>query len=260
MLLPEFGLGALEAQLWPLIFTMVRIGAALLAAPLFGAMSVPVQLRIVLAGAIAVFVLAWTPVAVPSDMGVAGGLVAIAGEALIGLALGFTLQLAFAAPLIGAEIISGTMGMAIATAIDPNSGAQSGALGQYFGIVLTLVFLAVGGHLLWLELVIESYTALPPGSGAIGPADGARIAGFAVRMFATGLAIALPVTLVLLLVQLTTGVISRSAPALNLFALGLPAGILAGLAALIASAPLLTDRFVQLSRAAIDEAASLVPA
>ncbi len=258
MLLPDLGFGNVEAQLWQLIFVMIRIGAALIAAPIFGAMSVPVQLRIVLAAAVAVFVLVWTPVAIPPDMDSIGGLVTITGEAVIGFALGFTLQLSFAAPLIGAELISGTMGMAIATAIDPNSGAQSGALGQYFGIVLTLIFLAVGGHLLWLELVVDSYRSLPPGLGGFSAQDGQHIAAFGVRMFATGLAIALPVTLVLLLVQLTTGVISRSAPSLNLFALGLPAGILAGLAALIASAPLIADRFVDLSRAAIVQAGEVV--
>ena len=52
MNLPDFGLGNIEADLWKLIFLMARIGAALMAAPIFGAMSVPVQLRIVMAGAI----------------------------------------------------------------------------------------------------------------------------------------------------------------------------------------------------------------
>lgn len=253
MILPDFGFGGIEDQLWMLLFVMIRCGAAMLAAPIFGAAGVPVQVRIVLAGALGVFILAWVPVTVPQDLFSLPGAVTIAGEVLIGLAMGFVLQLTFAAPVIGAELISGTMGMAIATAIDPNSGSQSGALGQYFGIVLTLVFLAVGGHLLWLDLVIESYRSLPPGAGAFRPEDGAQIAAFAARMFATGLAIALPVTLVLLLVQLATGVVSRSAPSLNLFALGLPAGILAGLVALIISFPLMTDRFVELSRAGIEQ-------
>ncbi|RDC59127.1 Secretion system apparatus protein SsaT [Alteripontixanthobacter maritimus] len=257
MILPDFGFGGIEDQLWMLLFVMIRCGAAMLAAPIFGAAGVPVQVRIVLAGALGVFILAWVPVTVPQDLFSLPGAVTIAGEVLIGLAMGFVLQLTFAAPVIGAELISGTMGMAIATAIDPNSGSQSGALGQYFGIVLTLVFLAVGGHLLWLDLVIESYRSLPPGAGAFRPEDGAQIAAFAARMFATGLAIALPVTLVLLLVQLATGVVSRSAPSLNLFALGLPAGILAGLVALIISFPLMTDRFVELSRAGIEQVAEV---
>ena len=77
-------------------------------------------------------------------------------------------------------------------------------------------------------------------------------------MFATAVAIALPVTLVLLLAQMVTGVLSRSAPSLNLFALGLPAGVLAGIAALIASAPVMTDAFVELTHSAIATASQVI--
>lgn len=255
---PVLGLGAIEADLWVLIFLMTRIGAAMLAAPLFGAASIPAQVRIIMAGAIAVFVMLWTPVAVPGEMFAFATLVALVGEAVIGFALGFTLQLSFAAPLIAAEQIAGGMGMAIATAIDPNTGAQSGALGQYFTIVLTLTFLAIGGHLLWLRLVIESYTAFPPGEAWIGGDRALIVAGFTAQTFATALAIALPVLLVLFLVQMATGVLSRSAPTLNLFALGLPAGVLGGLAALIAAAPVMSEHFVGLSQVMIEQAGEVI--
>lgn len=262
MNLPDFGIvgigGDIESELWQLIFVMARVGAALMAAPIFGAMSVPVQLRIVIAGAIAVFVLAWTPVATPPALLSLAGLLALAGEIVIGLAFGFVLQLSFAVPVMAAEQIGGTMGFAIATAVDPNTGSQSGALGQYFTLVLTLIFLGLGGHLLWLRLIVESYTALPPGGEWFGAERAWQVAGFAGELFATAVAIALPVTLALLLVQLVTGVLSRSAPSLNLFSLGLPAGVLAGIVALIASAPLVTEQLVALSAAAIGHTGSLI--
>ena len=254
----NFGFGVVEADLWRLIFVMTRIGAALLAAPLFGAASIPVQVRISLAGAIAVFILAWTPVETPTELLSVAAFTALVGEAIIGVALGFTLQISFAAVVMAGEQIAGAMGMAIATAIDPNSGAQSGALGQYFTVVLTLVFLAVGGHLTWLRLVIESYHAFPPGQAWFGADRAWIVAGFAGQAFATAVAIALPVMLVLFLVQLVTGVLSRSAPSLNLFALGLPAGVLAGIAALIAAAPFTTEQFVSLSETAIEHTAEVI--
>ena len=257
MNLPDFGLGALEADLWRLLFVMVRIGAAFMAAPIFGAGSVPVQVRIVLAGAIAVFVLAWTPVALPADLLSIAGLLALAGEVVIGLAFGFILTLSFAAAVMAAEQIGGAMGMAIATAVDPNTGGQSGALGQYFTLVLTLIFLGVGGHLIWLRLIVDSYIALPPGTW-LGAERAAAIAGFASAMFVAAVAIALPVMLALLLVQFATGVLSRSAPSLNLFSLGLPAGVMAGIAALIAAMPLIGEQFVTLSGQALDQVAQVI--
>jgi flagellar biosynthetic protein FliR len=254
----HFGFGALEAEFWRLLFVMTRVGAAMLAAPFFGAGSVPPQARVIVTGAIAVLVCAWTPVAAPPALLSAQGFLAVAGEALVGLALGFVLQIAFAAPIMGAEIIGGAMGMSMATAVDPSSGAQSPALGQYFTVVVTLIFLALGAHLQWIALLIESYRVFPPGDTWLGPEKFADVAGFATTMFVTAVAIALPVTLVLLVVQVVTGVLSRSAPALNLFALGLPAGVLAGIAALIASAPLLTDQMTDLSALAVAQSRSLL--
>jgi flagellar biosynthetic protein FliR len=246
-----FGFGPVEAEFWRWLFVMTRIGAAMLAAPFFGAGSVPMQARVVVSGAIAVLVCAWTPVAAPPALFSASGIMMMLGEVLVGLTLGFVLQISFAAPTIAAEIIGGSMGMAMATAVDPSSGTQSPALGQYFGVVLTVIFLALGGHLQWIHLLIDSYRVFPPGQTWLGPEKLSVIAGFAGTMFATAVAIALPVTLVLLVVQVVTGVLSRSAPALNLFALGLPAGVLAGIAALIASAPLITDQMTDLSAQAI---------
>jgi flagellar biosynthetic protein FliR len=70
--------------------------------------------------------------------------------------------------------------------------------------------------------------------------------------------IALPVTLVLLLAQVLTGVLSRSAPSLNLFALGLPAGVMAGIAALIVAAPLLYDQFDDLVGVSLNQVEGVI--
>jgi flagellar biosynthetic protein FliR len=254
----SFGFGALEGEFWRLLFVMTRIGAAMVAAPLFGAGGVPPQLRVIASGAIAVLVCNWLPVAAPPALFSLEGIIIVLGEVLVGLSLGFVLQLAFAAPIIAAEVIGGAMGMSLATSVDPVSGAHSPALGQYFMVVLTLVFLGLGAHLIWIDLVIESYRVFPPGETWLGAGRIHELTSFAGEMFTAAVAMALPVTLILLLVQLVTGVLSRSAPALNLFALGLPAGVLAGLAALIVAAPLLADQMTDLTGLALTQAAGLL--
>lgn len=244
MIALDFGFGGLEGELWRVIFLMTRIGAALFAAPFFGAASVPVPVRVSLTGALAIFTSIWMPaIATPPALLSAAGMLAIAGEVLLGLAIGFVLQIAFAAPTIAAELIGGGMGMSMATSADPSSGGTITAFGQYFSIVLTLIFLATGAHLQWLALLTESYRAFPPGETWLGAERLEMIAGFGGFMFETALRIALPVVLLLFLVQLVTGILSRSAPSLNLMAMGLPAGVLAGLAGLMISAPLIFDQF-----------------
>lgn len=258
MIALSFGFGALEAEFWRLLFVMTRIGAAMVAAPFFGAAGVPPQVRVIAAGAVAAMVCTWIPVQVPPALFSLAGLLTVLGEVMVGLALGFVLQIAFAAPVLAAEVIGGSMGMSLATTVDPTSGTQSPALGQYFMVVLTLIFMALGGHIAWIGLVVESYRVFPPGETWLGAERFDLIAGFAGQMFAAGVGIALPITFVLFLVQAVTGVLSRSAPALNLFALGLPAGVLAGLAALIIAAPLAADRLAELSQQAVEDVATVL--
>lgn len=254
----DFGFGALEADFWRFLFVMTRIGAAMLAAPLFGMASVPPQVRVIATGAVALLVCGWTQVAAPPALLSLPGLLSVANEVVIGLAMGFALQLSFAAPTIAAEVIGGGMGMSIAVTADPVSGAHSPAMGQYFAVVLTVIFLGTGAHLNWIALIVDSYRTFPPGTPWLAPERMGLITEFAGTMFTTALLIALPVTLILLLVQVTTGIISRSAPSLNLFSLGLPAGVLAGIAAMIAAAPMLTDLMVDISATAVGHAAALV--
>jgi flagellar biosynthetic protein FliR len=249
----DFGLATLEAQLWQILFLSIRCGAALLAAPMVGGLAVPAPVRILLSLVLGFFVASWVPLAPAPAMLSFAAVLAVLQEIVVGLALGFVLQLAFAIPLIAAEQISGTMGMAIATSIDPASGAQSGALGTLFGLVLSLLFYALGAYLLWLELLLESYRLLPAGQFAFGAWRAESVAAFFGYGLATAAAIALPVVLVLLLVQVVTGLIARSAPSLNLFALGLPAGVLAGIAALILAVPVMLEQLEGVLERALDQ-------
>ncbi|RNJ62698.1 MAG: type III secretion protein [Porphyrobacter sp. IPPAS B-1204] len=256
----DVGLGSLEAQLWQILFLSIRCGAALMAAPMVGGNAVPAPVRILLSLVLGYFIATWVPLPPAPAMMSLAAVLAVLQEVAVGLMLGFVLQLAFAIPLIAAEQISGTMGLAIATSIDPASGAQSGALGTFFGLVLSLLFYAIGAHLLWFDLLIESYRLLPAGAFAFGAWRAQSVVMFMGYGLATAAAIALPVVLVLLLVQVVTGLIARSAPSLNLFALGLPAGVLAGIAALIIALPVMVHQFKGVIESALDHSAALIEA
>lgn len=116
----------------------------------------------------------------------------------------------------------------------------------------------MGGHLHWLALVVESYSVFPPGASWLGADRFAEIPAFASGMFQFALLISLPITLILLLVQVLTGILSRSAPSLNLFALGLPAGVLAGLGALIIASPLIFAQLEDIAHIAVHNAERVI--
>jgi len=251
-----FGL-SIEPQLWALMFAMVRIGAAFIAAPVFSAVSVPLPARIALTGAIGVLVLGVAPIQAPPEIFSINTFLAVAAEALIGLALGFVLQIAFAAPLIASEVIGMSMGLGFATAMDPQNATASPALGQFLTILLTLLFLSVDGHLVLVELVVRSYEVMPPGAW-ISPERLLGIAMFGGYAFLAGLLLALPVGFLLMCLNVVVGMLSRAAPALNLFAVGLPASLAVGVVAILLALPAMGDYLLVIVREALDAAPRLV--
>jgi len=252
-----FGL-AVEPQLWALVFVMVRIGAAFIAAPVFGAVSVPLPVRISLSGAIGVLVLGVHPVTPPAEIFGLATFMSVAAEALIGLSIGFVLQIAFAAPMIASEVIGTSMGIGFASAIDPQNGRSTPALGQFLSVLMTLLFLSVNGHLVLVDMLVRSYDVLPPG-GAWLAADRLRdIAFFGGYTFAAGLLLALPVGFLLLCLNLIVGMISRAAPSLNLFAVGLPASLAVGVVALALAMPAMGDYMLVIVQEGLDAAQRLV--
>ena len=253
------GLGlSIEPQLWALVFVMVRVGAAFVVAPVFGSMSVPLPVRIALSGAIGVLVLGTNHIVPPAGVFAVGTVLAVTAEALVGFALGFVLQIAFAAPLVASEVIGSAMGIGFASSIDPQNGRSTPALGQFFSILLTLLFLSVDGHLVLVDLLVRSYAALPPGAAWLDPDHLKAIALFGGYAFFAGLLLALPVGFLLLCLNLVVGMMSRAAPSLNLFAVGLPASLAVGVVALAVAFPAMGGYMLVIVRQGLDATQSLV--
>lgn len=252
------GFENVEQQLLVWMLAMIRPGAAFLAAPMFGAGAVPVQLRLILALAVGI------PSAAAADMAmpVAGiisvpGVLMIAAEVVAGLALGFVIQIAFAAALVAGEAISNAMGLGFASMADPTGGQSSPAVGQFLSMLAMFLFLAANGHLTLIAIIAESYRALPPGDAWLSFATIGGITKFGGLAFSAGLSIALPVGFALVLVQIIMAMIARSAPTLNLFAVGMPAALLAGILLLGTATPVMGDTISHVIRLALDQAQAI---
>ena len=252
-----FGL-SIEPQLWALVFVMVRIGAAFVVAPVFGAVGVPLIVRVALSAAIGVLVLGAHPVAAPPTVFAAATFLSVGAEALVGLSLGFVLQVAFAGPLVASEVIGTSMGLGFASAIDPQNGRSTPALGQFFSVMLTLLFLSVDGHLVLVDMLVRSYDVLPPGAAWLGADRIKGVALFGGYIFLAGLLLALPVGFLLLCLNMVVGMMSRAAPSLNLFAVGLPASLAVGVVALAIAFPAMGDYLQVIVREGLAATQSLV--
>lgn len=220
--LPGVNLQFVMELLAGLFLASLRIGAFLIASPFFGGSSVPLQVRIIMAVLLGVAVV--TTVEVPDWQAFAGlnGLQVILTELAIGICSGLILTIWFSAALLAGEKIASSAGLGFAAQIDPDSGGQTPVVSKTFSLFLTVIFLSWNGHLLVLRAVADSYTYLPVGAMPAFPIliqSGIAAAG---SMFFAATIIMLPLTAFLMAINLVIGVITRSAPQLNLFSFGFP--------------------------------------
>ncbi len=228
------------AYMWP----FMRIGAMLMAAPVFNARNVvPPRLRLLLALALTGVVVPLLPPPPAVEPLSAAGIMISLSQLLLGAAMGFVLQLVFSSLVIAGQTVALTMGLSFATMIDPTNGVSSSVVGTFLTIMGTLLFLTMDGHLVAIQIVIESFRSLPVGPVGVSDHMLMTLAIWGGRMFSGALLIALPALVSVLLIQVSFGVVTRAAPTLNLFGVGFPVTILAGLVVLAITLPGLLPRF-----------------
>ncbi|MGL6044198.1 MAG: flagellar biosynthetic protein FliR [Sandaracinobacteroides sp.] len=226
-----------ERFILELLFASLRTGAALALLPALGGQLIPVRVRVGLAGAIGSLVLQGaTPPPIPPDLLGLPGLAAVAGELLIGAVAALALHTGFAAAMVAGDWLAQAMGLGFATTIDPTTPGAP-VLASLFALLAWALLLQAGGHLLFLDMIVRSYAAMPSAGALFEPSRLSAIAGWGGYALATGLIAGLPLGAALLLVNLAIGVAARSAPQLNLFSIGFPLLLLIGLAGLPLALP-----------------------
>lgn len=227
---------------WP----FVRISAMMMAAPVFGARMMPVRIRIVLAmtiSAVTVPLMPPVPAVDPISFAAAGVLLQ---QIIIGVSMGFIVQMVFQSLVIAGEAIASTMGLGFARMVDPANGVQVPVISQFFVVMATLLFVILNGHLLLIQLVIRSFEIIPIGETGMSLPGFRSVVSWGSQMFIGGLMIALPAVTALLIVNVSMGVITRAAPQLNIFAVGFPLMILLGFIFLTATLPSVFAQFTQM--------------
>lgn len=249
---PGLELSAVIGLLLQFFFAMLRIGAFLMAAPLFGGRFVPLQIRIVSTVALTLPVMAFVDLPEPEALATLQAIPMMFTELAIGLSSGLILTILFGAAAVAGDRIATTAGLGFASQVDPGSGAQTPVVSQLFMLFLLAIFLAEDGHLAAIRIVLDSYANLPPGAPLhVMPMIGAGLEA-AGGMFFVGMQLMLPAISVLLLVNVVVGVLTRSAPQLNIFSFGFPMTLMVGIGILFLTAPRLGDALSHLVMRALE--------
>ncbi len=212
-------------HLWPLF----RIASFLMVVPIFGTQIVPVRVRLGIA-------LLLTMVVVPNlgptpaiDALTWPSVEVILYQVLIGTGMGFMVMVLFQLFVVAGQIIAMQMGLGFASMMDPTNGVSVAVLSQFYLMLVTLLFLAMNGHLVMIEVLVESFRTIPIGYQAFAPEALAQLFSMLTWMFVGALMIALPAVTALLVVNLAFGVMTRAAPQMNIFSLGFPFTLVFGL-------------------------------
>jgi flagellar biosynthetic protein FliR len=226
----------LALGLWP----FCRVLALFAVAPVYQEASIPAPVKVGLAMAITLLVAPTLSGPVAPLSGSAAPMVLLQ-QILIGLAMGFSMRLAFAAVELAGDLIGLQMGLSFASFIDPQNNTQSPILGSLLNIFASLVFLAMNGHLMMIEALTDSFTQFPVAAAGFSadalPVNGGQLMAWGGEIFQIGLHLALPLLATMLVLNIAVGVLARAAPQLSLFSVGFPLTLITGLLAMILMLP-----------------------
>lgn len=219
----------MEAWLALFIWPFTRIAGLISSAPVLNHSSIPRQgkiglcllLTIVIAPTLPpqpdVPILSWSNVGIMIE------------QLLIGVAIGFVMQIVFAIAQAAGDFIGMQMGLAFASFFSAESGTNTMILARFFYMISLLIFLSVNAHLVLINIVSQSFTSLPVAAFSLN-ANGFKILSeYAGTIFEAGLLLALPIVGILLLINLSMGILNRSAPQFTVFSVGFPITLTAGI-------------------------------
>lgn len=225
----EFDAAQLNVLLYSFFLPFFRIASFFMAMPIIGTRLVAVRIRLGLAlafTAVLVPVLPASPVLDPLNLHT---YILVAHQIIIGSALGFALHIMFQVFAVGGQLIANQMGLGFASMSDPANGVSVVVLGQFYMMMTTLMFLAMDGHLIMLNILARSFQVLPLGESALTQLRLSDIPLAGGWMFSSALLMALPAVTSLLVVNLSFGIMTKAAPQLNIFAIGFPFTMTLGL-------------------------------
>lgn len=211
------------------LLVLARVASLLMFAPVFGERGIPQTVRLMLVLPLTILIVPLLPPAEPLALFSAAWVSAMLQQVLIGIAMGLTLRLVFEAFALAGEMIANSMGLGFAQLADPVRGVNTPIVAQFLVIVASLLFVASGAHLILIDGLVESFRHRPAQAGVLDMASLRLMLDWAGSLFAGGVQLAAPVLAAMLAVNLALGVLGRSAPTLNLMAVGFPLTLVLGL-------------------------------
>ena len=217
----------IQAWVVTILIPLVRILGFVAIAPFFGNQAISMPIKVAMGVLLAMMIAPAAPAMPTVDLLSLRGILIIAEQMIIGLAIGLMMQIIFSAIEMAGQISGMTMGFGFATNYDPQSAGSTIVISQLMGILALLVFLSMNGHLIMISALLESFYAFPV-TAEPRMIDGMTIAIWGAKLFSISLQLSLPIVATLLITNLALGILTKSSPQLNIFGIGFPITLCVG--------------------------------
>jgi len=248
--------------LWPL----TRVLGVIATAPIFSHNAIPGRIKLGIGIVFTLIIMPTLPPLPQFEIFSFEGLLVLIQQLVIGLAIGFSMRLVVAAVDLAGQLIGMSMGLGFATFYDHQSQGQSAAINQFLILLTLLIFLSLDGHLMIVTAMANSFISMPiaVGGGGINPM---KVALWGETIFSAGLLLALPVVVALLITNMALGILTRTAPQLNLFGIGFPVTLSVGFVVLALALPsmlkpiesIIEQGLSNMHQIAVSETSSITP-
>ena len=219
-----------------MILVLTRLSMLLMALPAIGT-GVPKRVRALLALLLTYLI---TPTVIDFDPNFSPQpannidlAILIAREAMVGMFIGAVFQFLVTGVQTAGEIMTSTGGMQLGDSVDPTSNTNMPSLAHLIGMMVVAVMIMMGGHRMIIGSLLDSFQSMPPGKVVFGDSMMNTIVSQIGSSLATGIRVAAPVVVTMLLCNLITGFISRTLPQLSLMSIGLSVNALAMLTVVV---------------------------
>jgi len=225
----EFTESVINQYLADFILPFTRISALIMSMVGFSSRTIPAKVKLFLCLVLTIAIMPAIPPAKVDDLFAFSTAILLGQQMLIGIMLGFVTVMVVNTFTMAGQIIAMQSGLGFASLVDPASGMNVPAVGQFFLILASLLFWSMDGHLAYIQFVVASFETLPIPTEHLSSIKFRELVEWGSWMFATALSLAIAPLTAMLLINFSFGVMTRAAPQLNIFAIGFPITMMSGL-------------------------------
>lgn len=229
-----------EGQLLAFILILLRNTAFVVTSPILGTSSVPSPVKVLFSLLLSILIYPLAQVQSFDSLVIGEQIIFLSiRELMIGLFLGSLARMFFHAVSVSGEIIAISMGTSAAQLFNPVMGSQSNVIGQFQFLIVTVVFLAIHGHHLFISAMAESFQLVPVGVLSLNYKSFVAFVTSFQDVFILGIKISAPIIVAVFTANVAMGIINRSVPQIDVMVTSLPITLLLGLAILTLTLPMM---------------------